>query len=793
MVRLQTGPDAVVLAAIAVLDDDATPSLVRVLAADNGLGEHQVQSTLEQLTRTGKVVRGGIVRVLDHGAAEDALNAVGADRVVCMHARAATSLHENGAPNAVVVNHLLSGSVTGEPWAIEVLQRAADEARRRGELFLAAQLLERGLAERPDDDTRRAMLLQLGSVEARTSPEQAIAHYRAVIPLISDRGQRLDTRLRLARCLAVAERVVDALDQADAAIRDAPTPHDRLRAELAYVAISRQSLDTRPLGRLRLEQLVADIGEAPDSSARRTALAELAYERVLAGVDHRDVVEPALAALGGESLRYLYDLPPLSRHVALLSLAWCGELQVTAQAAELMLARARRHGDRINVGATHAIFSLVRVKRGDITGALAAADAVLECGVVSLTPSARGTRAACLALCGRLDEAQTALVLPGGEEQWTADATFHGYLVGKTVVHLVADDAAAALESAQRLGALAAAMGTFNPAVLPWHSLAAEAATRLGHLDEARALADDAVGLARRFGALGPLATALRAAALARPPSEARPLLDEALRLALGTPNALLQVRIAHDRAAVDGQEQHKPRLTTSASVETKVEVRALGEFRVSDWQGSEVPLRGVPGRAVRILVASGCSLHIEQLADALWGEVLDPAQVRARIPNVVNRARLPAMPLLVRDGDIITIHPDVVIDADRFEAAAERAIAMTRHEHDSPDALDTAMTAVLLYAGDLLPTDPYADWAAPRREQLRHKYLVVSDLAARLAMQRGHADTAVDVLHAAIRHDPYDLERYDLAVTILESAGRMSAARSMRDRAQRVRAELSA
>ena len=59
-----------------------------------------------------------------------------------------------------------------------------------------------------------------------------------------------------------------------------------------------------------------------------------------------------------------------------------------------------------------------------------------------------------------------------------------------------------------------AALGIVNPAVLPWRSEAAAAARRLGQLDRARALVDEELAIAERFGGPRPIAVARRAAGL---------------------------------------------------------------------------------------------------------------------------------------------------------------------------------------------------------------------------------------------------------------------------------------
>jgi len=140
-----------------------------------------------------------------------------------------------------------------------------------------------------------------------------------------------------------------------------------------------------------------------------------------------------------------------------------------------------------------------------------------------------------------------------------------------------------------------------------------------------------------------------------------------------------------------------------------------------------------------------------------------------------------------VREGELVALAEFVAVDADRFERAARSLLSPT----GTRPSLEDTLAAVLLYSGDLLPTDPYADWAALRRERLRYRFLAISDLCAELAVEAGLVDLAVDTLERAIRADPFDETRTQRAAAMLDDAGRTAAARAMRARAERVRRSL--
>lgn len=644
----------------------------------------------------------------------------------------------------------------------------------------AARLFEEALEHSPPPEQEQAILLELAAAESRFAPESAIERWRTALPLMAGGAAEFETRLRLVRTLAFARRDAEAIVECEVLIAKATTPEQRFRAEVTYVSAARLSLDTRPLGLRRLERLVPIADAHPDSLARHEILAELAYEYALAGTDHRQVIETATAALGGEELVHLHAISPPSRHGALLALVWSGELRIAERAGKLLLARARRRSSQHGVASALAVLVNVAWRRGLAEETAELSQAVLDTEVDIFVPQFRAYRAMALAMLGQTDDTAELLEVPGGERQWTALPGYQGYLYAAAVTLLVTGNPDGALRAALHLGTLAGALGALNPAVLPWRSLAALASVELGRIEDAKALAEDGVGLARRFGAPDGIALTLRVSAAAAPASERVAILEEAARAAAQTPNALLQLAIDADlRTAREG---HASRIDVVAL--GRPEVRVLGDFSVLDRSGRSVAVGGVPGRAIRILVALGRRVHVEELAALLWDEDVSSEQVRARMGNVINRSA----GVLGRDGDLVFLRDDVIVDATRFDAEVTRALSLAAKGEDDAEVYTAAAAAAGFYAGDLLPSDPYADWALLPREQLRRRFLTVSDLAADVAARRGDVDAAMQLIDAAIRHDPYDLERYERGIAVLEAAGRRSQARSMADEAERVK-----
>jgi DNA-binding SARP family transcriptional activator len=192
-----------------------------------------------------------------------------------------------------------------------------------------------------------------------------------------------------------------------------------------------------------------------------------------------------------------------------------------------------------------------------------------------------------------------------------------------------------------------------------------------------------------------------------------------------------------------------------------ELDVRLLGGFAVT------VGGRPVPDAAWRqrraaavgkmLALAPGNSLHREQLSEALWPDY-DPEAAAANLRVALHHARRQleaagATPgvILVRAGDAVSLGPAarVRVDVAAFEAAAERA-----WRSDDPAVAEEASA---LYRGELLPEDPYEDWAAVRREPLRAGYLALLAKLAELYEVRGELARAIVARERVLASEPAD------------------------------------
>jgi DNA-binding SARP family transcriptional activator len=155
------------------------------------------------------------------------------------------------------------------------------------------------------------------------------------------------------------------------------------------------------------------------------------------------------------------------------------------------------------------------------------------------------------------------------------------------------------------------------------------------------------------------------------------------------------------------------------------VEISVLGGFRVT-VAGHQTPSRAWSRRSAAALVkilalAPGHRLHREKMMDLLWPDE-SPDRSAPRLHKAAHFARRAAGrddAIVLRD-DIVWLFPGahITVDAVRFEQLARKAIS----ENDPCGARE----ALDWYGGELLPADPYEDWAADRRESLHLRQLDV-------------------------------------------------------------------
>lgn len=159
------------------------------------------------------------------------------------------------------------------------------------------------------------------------------------------------------------------------------------------------------------------------------------------------------------------------------------------------------------------------------------------------------------------------------------------------------------------------------------------------------------------------------------------------------------------------------------------VEITLLGGFSVTidghRSEGRSWIRRGAADLVKVLALAPGHRLHREKVMDLLWPDT-SPEAAAPRLHKAAHFARRVTGHdrAVVLRQEMVSLFPDaaLTVDAVRFEELARAAV--------DTGAADTARAALAWYGGELLPDDPYEDWAVDRRELLHLRHLEVLRVA---------------------------------------------------------------
>ena len=463
-----------------------------------------------------------------------------------LHDRAARLLEEAGAPAARAVPHLLAAEPFGDPGTVRLLRAAAatePDPKR------AAAALRRALEEPPPAADRPGVLLELGQAEMRAYDPAAVEHLTGGRALTDDPSLRLAATQALARAwtldphpeeaLAWVREELGALDEEDG-------------DEAREVRLALRALEAIR-GQVEPDQARARRAEAAGAAtpAERYLLAALAYK----ATDHGTADEAAelaeLALAGGLTAEGIRGTGAILTISALMT---ADAVDRAAEVARGALELARAAGDVSGAALALTMHADVACRQGALASAEAESREALamadEHALAWAEPVAIATLIESLGEQGRGDEADA--VLADRElsdwQQGTARAAL--YLHARGRLRLAQDRREEALDDFRRAGEVMDRYGIDNPAMQSWRSGAAEALLRLGRADEACALAEEELELARPFAARHALGGALRILGLASGGDRGLELLREAAQTLSDSPSLLLRARALVDLGA---------------------------------------------------------------------------------------------------------------------------------------------------------------------------------------------------------------------------------------------------
>jgi DNA-binding SARP family transcriptional activator len=232
------------------------------------------------------------------------------------------------------------------------------------------------------------------------------------------------------------------------------------------------------------------------------------------------------------------------------------------------------------------------------------------------------------------------------------------------------------------------------------------------------------------------------------------------------------------------------------------LELRLLGGFELR-LNGRPVDLSNVRPKARALLrllaLNAGQAVHRETIEAAMWPEAGPEAAARSLHVAVaaLRRALEPgagrgSFQLLRRDGDAyrLGLPQGAVVDLQRFE----QALAAGRSARDRGDegaARRAFEEAIELYAGELLPADGPAEWAADRREELRLGAVSAAQGLAEICLRAGDAEGAARAAGLGLRLERYHDPLWRLLIRSRDEAGDQGAANRARLGYEQMLAEL--
>ena len=531
-------PDAVPVArAVAVLGDGAGLPAVATLA---GIDEHRVAVAARALAGA-EILRAEPPLGFVHPLVRDAVyhDLAAAEREL-LHERAARALVDLGAAPEVVAAQLLAMPSRAEAWVVTLLRDAALAARRRGATESAVRYLRRALEEPPPDEQREQLLLELGLVEGFVNAPAAVEHISQVHDRLVDPLVRANAAAMLGRMLLFTGPPQEAAAVVRRALADVPAERAGARRalealELYTVSFGAQVPDAEErLARVRAAGLQKGLGG-------RMLGGVAAWDWALRGGSAQECAELALAALEGG---WLIAADAGFMALVAASVLVLADREEALTVCEAALSAAHQMGSLIGVSSVNVWRGWAWLARGE----LAEADDALREGIEGIRlmgeqngagmAYAAGFLARVLIERGDLDGARAALMscpppTPGSDgEAVVRRATIE--------LSLAEGDWARALTEAdmhrERLA------GVDNVAWAPWRSLTARALDGLERGGAARALLEEELVKARRWGAPASLARTLRLLGTVRR-EDGLDLLQEAVEIANASPARLEQAK----------------------------------------------------------------------------------------------------------------------------------------------------------------------------------------------------------------------------------------------------------
>ncbi|HEX9043113.1 MAG TPA: AAA family ATPase [Trebonia sp.] len=499
------------------------------------------------------------------------------------HRRAAALLDRDGADAANVAGHLIETRPEGEAWAAAALRAAGHDALVHGESRVAVRLLRRALEERPPPDHRDAILIELAHAEAADGSPDAVGRLVQVLEHVRDPRTRAGAYHQLARLLFFKGEIAESAAAAERGLAEID-PGDELAPHLLSAQLTAATFV--PALRAGLtSQLQTYLPDARSGRAPGDPMicAHVSARMAVAG-DPGALVLPV--AEGAFARHPLVDdqAHGIVLGFPVVALVIIDELERAAEVLECALRTGRARTSLITQTVAYHWSSVVAYRRGDLVQAHAHAQhALTACRTDDWNlygPWIAANLAQIYLDWGDTDAARAVLDADSDDAADPVARSLRLEARGRLATALGQPGQAFADFTAA--GAAADALGLVSPGLLPWRSLAAQAATGAGHGEQAAGLVADELALARRAGNARSAGIALRASGLIADGDQAIALLSDSVKTLEATSGRLELARSLTELGSAlrrGGQRSAaRPVLRRALDIATSCGAQALAE-----------------------------------------------------------------------------------------------------------------------------------------------------------------------------------------------------------------------
>ena len=642
----QIGPETVssaVLARVSRIGGDAR-ALTEAVAVLGGRGELRhgaALAGLEQDVAAGSadaLGQIGVIRAmrplqfvhpLVHAAVYESIPP---GRRSLMHRKAARLLAADaGNPDRVAL-HLINAEPAGEQWVVDALRAAATAASARGAPDQAANYLRRALEEPPAAKTRSCVLHELGAAELVARDPAATDHLAQALDDTDGPAGRGEVALLLGRAAVSSGRLADARELLGPVIEQLEETELDVVARLESYRSAAGVWDPRFAAELERElprlRALADRAGA----AGRSLLLLLAFRSAFDGGRHDEILALCERALDRGRLIESESSEALEITWAARALTFIDELDRADRLVDDMIADSRRRGSVMGYATASAWRAAIALRRGQIVPAEADARSAIELvtafGLHFIAPHTYSFLGEALIEQGHLDQAETLLENAelGPMYGTRPEARF---LHTRARARLARGDNQGAITDLRTCQAQES-FGFRNPNVLAWRSTLALALPENSR-EEALALVDLELDLARKIGQPRGTGVALRARGLLSRGDEQISLLGEASAVLEASPSRLEHARALTDLGAAfrraSRRNQARPLLARALDLAAACGARALAararqELVAAGARPRRERLRGIEALTAseqRVAEMAAAGMTNREIAQALF------------------------------------------------------------------------------------------------------------------------------------------------------------------------------